>query len=595
MLEGLRWLGIDWDEGPHAPDRARRRVTRRSRSIRSSPQDRRLPLHLYQANELDERQRQAEHRRRRQGHLRRSHCRDAGPRSRLRARTRSGSASIAIARCAGTISSSGRAARTPSEIGDGIIRRSDGSPLYHLAVVVDDIDMRHHPRRSAAPTTTATRPSSSRSITRSKPRSADLRAPAPDRGGERAQALEAQGSRVDPAVPSPTAICRKRWSTGSLRLGWSHGDQEIFSTRRDRRALRPRAHVGRSGAQADPLEARLAEPALHQGAPRAMRLFEAVKPLPRRGRVGRDGRARRESRRDCWTCCANAARRLVGDGGEGAIRARGRDRDRPGRGQEAPASGNRSSRSRRSDPAPWKRSKTWTAAALEPVFEATCRGAGRAEAGQARAAGPRGGHGNGRVTRDLRDRSRSSVGRARLARLQKSPSSGSASARRRGLSGTPAQASAGLRRSGDQPQQPHLAAGTAIAIAFRSAIAGAKPKGSTERAATQPPAATPRTSPTSARGEDRVEHAEGADHRADHGRAASRRRGRAPGTTASSPPRSGFGIGFALPGPVLERAGPSRPRSARGANATSHNRTAADRRAESPTASISLAEAQSTP
>jgi glutamyl-tRNA synthetase len=28
------------------------------------------------------------------------------------------------------------------EIGDRIIRRSDGGPLYHLAVVVDDVDMR---------------------------------------------------------------------------------------------------------------------------------------------------------------------------------------------------------------------------------------------------------------------------------------------------------------------------------------------------------------------------------------------------------------------------------------------------------------------
>ena len=52
------------------------------------------------------------------------------------------------------------------------------------------------------------------------------------------------------------------------RLGWSHGDDEVFSMRAVRRVVRPRPHhaVGRAVQHR---EAELAQPALHQAEPAA--------------------------------------------------------------------------------------------------------------------------------------------------------------------------------------------------------------------------------------------------------------------------------------------------------------------------------------
>ena len=55
--------------------------------------------------------------------------------------------SIESARFDGTISFSDRAVRTQARSATGSFRRSDGSPLFHLAVVVDDLDMEISTRR----------------------------------------------------------------------------------------------------------------------------------------------------------------------------------------------------------------------------------------------------------------------------------------------------------------------------------------------------------------------------------------------------------------------------------------------------------------
>ncbi len=140
VLEGLRWLGLDWDEGPfHQSDRIP--------SYRQLAERLRQSGHAYSCfctpEELDQRRRQAEKAGKPpkyDGRCRRlsqeaieSH---AGQPYALRFRVPE-SGTIAFDDVVyGTVS-----VEYP-EIEDFVLLRSDGLPTYHLGVVADDIDMR---------------------------------------------------------------------------------------------------------------------------------------------------------------------------------------------------------------------------------------------------------------------------------------------------------------------------------------------------------------------------------------------------------------------------------------------------------------------
>ena len=136
------------------------------------------------------------------------------------------------------------------EIGDMIIRRSDGSPLYHLAVVVDDIDMgiTHVIRGADHHSNTPFQLALYRALGATPPLFAHVPLIV---GRRRQEALEATRSGVGPALPRrgylPEAMLN--WLA---RIGWSHGDQEIFSRDEIARALRPRGGAAARPAQADP-------------------------------------------------------------------------------------------------------------------------------------------------------------------------------------------------------------------------------------------------------------------------------------------------------------------------------------------------------
>ena len=130
-----------------------------------------------------------------------------------------------------------------------IIRRSDGRPLYNLAVVVDDLDMgitdvlRGADHHANTPLQIALY----RALGKEPPRFAHLPlivAPDGKKLSKRADDVSVQEFQrrgfLDPAMLN--------WL---VRLGWSHGDQEIFSAD-EIRELFDLAAVGRKGAQADP-------------------------------------------------------------------------------------------------------------------------------------------------------------------------------------------------------------------------------------------------------------------------------------------------------------------------------------------------------
>jgi glutamyl-tRNA synthetase len=139
ILVGLRWLGIDWDEGPffqtHRMDLYRSAAARLIETGHA--------YHCFCTKEQLEQQRAqgvAE------GRVPRDACRGMAL-DEAKARLGAGGAAIRFAVPEGgrtTFDDAvfGRVEFANSEIEDFVLLRSDGVPTYHLSVVVDDIDMR---------------------------------------------------------------------------------------------------------------------------------------------------------------------------------------------------------------------------------------------------------------------------------------------------------------------------------------------------------------------------------------------------------------------------------------------------------------------
>ncbi|MBW2495032.1 MAG: glutamate--tRNA ligase [Deltaproteobacteria bacterium] len=242
VIEGLEWLGIDWDEGPLRQsayaDRHRAAVERmlaNGRAYRC----------VCSAEQLEKR---------RQATIAAGEkwtydgrCRDLdlgadpGPHTvRLRLPE-----SGFLGWDDGVFGPSGQDA---SEIGDRIIQRSDGQPLYHLAVVVDDIEMRithvirgadHHPN-------TPLQIALYRALEAEPPAFAHVPLIVGAGGkklSKRRDPVSVQNFREEGYL----APALRNWL---IRIGWSHGDQEVFSSE-EICALFDLDAVNRSAAQAD--------------------------------------------------------------------------------------------------------------------------------------------------------------------------------------------------------------------------------------------------------------------------------------------------------------------------------------------------------
>jgi len=242
VLEGLRWLGLEWDEGPF---RQSERSARYAEAIDQLLASGRAYRCICTPEELAERKQQTIDRGGKWTYDGR--CRDAGygadvgPHTvRLRV-----DEDASLRWDDAVFGPSGQAA---SEIGDRIIRRGDGSALYNLAVVVDDIDMAitHVIRGDDHQINTAFQIAIYQALDATIPTFAHL----PLLVGESGKKLS---KRRDPVAVQqyrdegylPEALCS--WLA---RLGWSHGDQEVF-TREDLVRLFALEDVGRSAGQAN--------------------------------------------------------------------------------------------------------------------------------------------------------------------------------------------------------------------------------------------------------------------------------------------------------------------------------------------------------
>jgi glutamyl-tRNA synthetase len=137
VLDGLRWLGLDWDEGPY---RQSERGPRYAAAVEELLAKGRAYRCVCTPAELAERKAAAIA----EGRAWNSYdgrCRDRGlgpgcgphaVRLRLPREGRFEWDDLVF----------GPSGLAASDLGDGVVRRSDGQPLYNLAVVVDDVEMR---------------------------------------------------------------------------------------------------------------------------------------------------------------------------------------------------------------------------------------------------------------------------------------------------------------------------------------------------------------------------------------------------------------------------------------------------------------------
>ena len=243
IYDGLRWLGIEWDEGPF---RQSERAERHAEVIASLIANGRAYRCRCSQEELEERKQRTI-----AGGGKWTYdgrCRDldlgedCGPHTvRLRIED-----DAELGWNDAVFGPSGQAAR---EIGDMIIRRSDGNALFNVAVVVDDLDMRishvirgadHHPN-------TPFQIAIYRALDAPPPQFAHVPLIVGAGGkklSKRRDPVSIQHFRTQGYLPEAV----RNWL---IRLGWSHGDQEVFSGEEIAAQFDLDA-VNRSSAQADP-------------------------------------------------------------------------------------------------------------------------------------------------------------------------------------------------------------------------------------------------------------------------------------------------------------------------------------------------------
>jgi glutamyl-tRNA synthetase len=146
VLEDLRWLGLDWDEGPevegpHAPYRQSQRTTLHVEAAERLLATGAAYRCYCTKQELEERRAQARAERRRPGYDGRCYHLTPDQIAAYEAEGRTSTVRVHIPDEGEIVFEDlviGRVATELDQIDDFAVLRSDGAPLYHLAVVVDD-------------------------------------------------------------------------------------------------------------------------------------------------------------------------------------------------------------------------------------------------------------------------------------------------------------------------------------------------------------------------------------------------------------------------------------------------------------------------
>lgn len=236
ILESLRWLGVEWDEGP--PDPAYFQSNRFDRYRAGASQllreGKAYPCYCTAA-ELEAMRKQAERERRKPGYDGR--CRERTPPAKLaevvlpdKAAGRDYTIRFRSPRTGQTVVEDlikGRAVFDNSELDDLIIFRSDGVPTYNFATVLDDADFKitHVVRGDDHLPNTPRQMQIFYALGLEPPVYAHL----PMVMGPDGQKLSKRHGATSVFAYRDLGYFSEALLNYLVRLGWSHGDQEIFS------------------------------------------------------------------------------------------------------------------------------------------------------------------------------------------------------------------------------------------------------------------------------------------------------------------------------------------------------------------------------
>lgn len=141
ILDGLEWLGIDWDEGPYF--QSERGERHREAAGRLVEEGNAYPCFCTVEELAAEREAAIA---RKESYVYSGRCRGIAPFEAAERRASGDPCTIRFAVPAGETAWDdvvhGRTSFENRTIGDFIVVRSDGAPIYNLAVTVDDLDMR---------------------------------------------------------------------------------------------------------------------------------------------------------------------------------------------------------------------------------------------------------------------------------------------------------------------------------------------------------------------------------------------------------------------------------------------------------------------
>jgi len=233
ILTDLRWLGMEWDEGPPDPGYFQtNRVGRHLECALRLVRERKAYPCYCSAEELEAKRKTAEKEKRRPIYDRKCRGRDFPADLALpdRSAGRNYTIRFAMPETGQTVVDDlvkGRLVFENTDLDDLIIVRSDGSPVYNFASIVDDIDFRitHVVRGDDHVPNTPRQMQMAYALGFTPPAFAHM-----------PQVMGADGAKLSKrhGATSVRAYREGGYFPEAMlnylaRLGWSHGDQEIFS------------------------------------------------------------------------------------------------------------------------------------------------------------------------------------------------------------------------------------------------------------------------------------------------------------------------------------------------------------------------------
>lgn len=220
ILEGMTWLGLEYDEGPFYQTHRFDRYNEVIQQLLDEGKAYRCNCSKERLEKLREAQMANKQKPRYDGHCRGRHVDPGEPHVIRFMNPQDGTVVIDdMVR--------GRVSIQNSELDDLIIRRSDGSPTYNLTVVVDDLDMAisHVIRGDDHLNNTPRQINILKALGQEPPRYGHV----PMILGDDGARLSKRHGAVSVIQYREQGYLPEALLNYLVRLGWSHGDQEIFS------------------------------------------------------------------------------------------------------------------------------------------------------------------------------------------------------------------------------------------------------------------------------------------------------------------------------------------------------------------------------